>query len=198
MPDANFVQGKTVSPEDYTTVWGWTSFRWIMPLLEKGTYNTLNEEDVWQLSPSMQARPLHIKFSKSTGKLFKRLWDANSLDLILDFVLTYVSVVFNYAGPFFLKRILDALSEPDKPEKRAMAYVYAFLTFASAMCKAQADMQHLWYGRRAGTRIRGELITAIYDKALKRKDFSGLVDKDSKKPKEEPKETGKKYKSKGV
>ena len=81
LPGATFVQGKTVSPEDYTTVWGWTSFRWIMPLLEKGTYNTLNEEDVWQLSPSMQARPLHIKFSKSTGKLFKRLWDANSLDL---------------------------------------------------------------------------------------------------------------------
>ncbi|KAI1792466.1 multidrug resistance-associated ABC transporter [Ganoderma leucocontextum] len=174
--------GKKVSPEDYTTVWGWASFRWIMPLLENGTYNTLNEEDVWALSPSMQAKPLHIKFSRTVGRLFSRLWRANALDLVLDFVLTYLSVVFNYASPFFLKRILDALdvtNGPPDPEKRALAFLYAFLAFVSAMCKAQADVQHLWYGRRACTRIRTELMSSIYDKALKRKDFSGIVDKDA-------------------
>ncbi|KAI0372366.1 multidrug resistance-associated ABC transporter [Pilatotrama ljubarskyi] len=168
--------GKSVSPEDYTTVWGWASFRWVMPLLNYGTYNTLNETDVWSLSPTMQARPLHIKFSRSTGTLLKRLWAANSLDLILDFVLTYVSIVFNYAGPFFLKRILDALEVAGRnPDKRALAFVYAFLAFASSLCKSQADLQHLWLGRRAATRIRSELMTSIYDKALKRKDFSGIV-----------------------
>ncbi|PIL29150.1 ATP-binding cassette transporter [Ganoderma sinense ZZ0214-1] len=174
--------GKKVSPEDYTTVWGWASFRWVMPLLNNGTYNTLNEEDVWALSPSMQAKPLHLKFSRTTGLLFSRLWRANALDLVLDFVLTYVSVVFNYASPFFLKRILDALDTdqgPPSPERRALAFLYAFLAFMSAMCKAQADVQHLWYGRRACTRIRTELMSSIYDKALKRKDFSGIVDKDA-------------------
>ena len=153
-----------------------------MPLLENGTYNTLNEEDVWALSPSMQAKPLHIKFSRSTGRLFSRLWRANSLDLVLDFVLTYISVVFNYASPFFLKRILDALDPtqgPPSPEKRALAFLYGFLAFLSAICKAQADVQHLWYGRRACTRIRTELMSSIYDKALKRKDFSGIVNKDA-------------------
>ncbi|KAI8989077.1 multidrug resistance-associated ABC transporter [Trametes punicea] len=172
--------GKSISPEDYTTVWGWTSFRWVLPILERGTYNTLNEDDVWALSPTMQARPLHIKFSRSTGKLLKRLWATNSLDLITDFILTFVSVVFNYAGPFFLKRILDALDVSGRnPEKRAVAFVYAFLAFASSLCKAQADLQHLWFGRRGATRIRTELMTSIYDKALKRKDFSGIVSKDA-------------------
>ncbi|RDX45811.1 multidrug resistance-associated ABC transporter [Lentinus brumalis] len=181
--------GKSVSPEDYTTVWGWATFRWVVPLLEKGTYNTLNEEDIWKLSPTMQARPLHIKFSRSSGKLFKRLWQANSLDLILDFILTYVSIVFNYAGPFFLKRILDALDTNTKgplPERRALAFVYAFLAFISSLCKAESDAQHLWYGRRAATRIRTELMTAIYDKALKRKDYSGIVDKDAANKKAKP------------
>ena len=116
----------------------------------------------------MQARPLYIKFSRTLrSTLFRRLWAANSLDLILDFVLTYVSVVFNYASPFFLKRILDSLdprSHPT-PEKRALAYIYAVLAFLSTLCKAQADVQHLWYGRRAATRIRSELMAAIYDKA---------------------------------
>ncbi|TBU36610.1 ABC transporter type 1, transmembrane domain-containing protein [Dichomitus squalens] len=148
--------GKKISLEDYITVWGWASFRWVVPLLEKGTYTTLNESDVRALSPSTQAKPLHVKFLRTTGKL----------------------IVFNYASPFFLKRILDALSGPPDAEKRALAYLYAFLAFVSALCKAQADVQHLWYGRGVCTRIRTELMTAIYDKALKRKDFAGIVDKD--------------------
>ena len=175
--------GTSISPEDYTTLWGWMSFTWILPLVERGTNTTLSESDIWSLSPTMQARPLYIKFSHTLrSTLLRRLWAANSLDLMLDFVLTYVSVVFNYASPFFLKRILDSLDPRSNPtpEKRALAYIYAVLAFLSTLCKAQADVQHLWFGRRAATRIRSELMAAIYDKALKRKDFSGLVDKDPK------------------
>ncbi len=40
------------------------------------------------------------------------------------------------------------------------------------------DVQHLWYSRRSSTRIRSELMAAIYDKALKRKDYSGIVNKE--------------------
>lgn len=47
-------------------------------------------------------------------------------------------------------------------------------------------MQHLWFGRRAAVRVRSELMVAIYDKALKRKDFSGIVDKDIKKDVQSP------------
>jgi hypothetical protein len=47
--------------------------------------------------------------------------------------------------------------------------------------QAQADVQHLWFGRRAATRIRSQLMAAIYDKSLKRKDFSGIVNKDNSK-----------------
>ena len=117
------------------------SFRWVIPLLDRGNSTTLNEADVWSLSPTLQARPLHIKFSRSSGKLLKRIWQANSLDIIMDFVLTLVSVVFTYAGPFFLKRILDALDVSEgSPEKKASAFVYAFLAFASSLCKVHGKM----------------------------------------------------------
>lgn len=166
-----------MSPEDYTSVWGWASFRWVLPLYEKGN---LNEEDVWPLSPIMQARPLYIKFSRTSGSLMRRLWASNSLDIILDFVLTMASVVLNYAGPFFLKRILDALDARGRsPETRARAFVYAVLWYACSLAKAQADVQHLWLSRRASIRVRSELMAAIYDKALKRKDYSGTVDRDA-------------------
>ncbi|KAF8887923.1 multidrug resistance-associated ABC transporter [Gymnopilus junonius] len=196
--------GRTVSPEDYTTLWGWITFSWVYPLVQRGTYATLNEQDVWNLSPTMQSRPIFIKFSSIyRSTLLRRIWAANSLDLILDFSLTFVSVVFNYAGPFFLKRILDLIDREDAtPESRAQAYIYAFLAFICTVMKAQADVQHLWFGRRACTRIRSELMAAIYDKALKRKDFSGIVDKDKKavvevtEPPASPAETKRKDKAK--
>ncbi|EPT05756.1 hypothetical protein FOMPIDRAFT_1021425 [Fomitopsis schrenkii] len=58
---------------------------------------------------------------------------------------------------------------------RALASIYAILAFLSMLCKAQADVHHLWFG---STCIRSELMAAIYDKALKRKGISGLVDQD--------------------
>ncbi|KAI0339052.1 multidrug resistance-associated ABC transporter [Trametopsis cervina] len=182
--------GKSVSPEDYTSLWGWVSFHWVRPLITLGTNTTLQESDVWNLSPRMQARPVYMKFSAiKRATLLRRLWAANSMDLILDFVLTYVSIVFNYLGPFFLKRILDSLdvhedeTEDERIRRISLAYIYAFLAFLSTLAKAEADVQHLWFGRRAATRIRSSLMTSIYDKALKRKDFSGIVDKDAAKSK---------------
>ncbi|KAF7342473.1 ABC bile acid [Mycena venus] len=172
--------GVTVSPEDYTPLWQWISFSWIYPLIKKGTTNTLADKDVFELSPNLQSRPVFIKFSSlQLPTLLQKLWVANSLDIIVDFVLTIVSVIFNYAGPFFLKRILDAIDK-EHPTRRdkGTAYIYAGLMLLCAVLKAQTDLQHLWYGRRAATRMRVELIAAVYDKALKRRDFSGLVDKE--------------------
>ncbi|KAJ7186191.1 hypothetical protein C8R46DRAFT_1343242 [Mycena filopes] len=172
--------GVTVSPEDYTSLFKWISFSWIYPLIKQGTYTTLSDKDVFQLSPNMQSRPVFIKFSSlKLPTLTQKLWAANSLDIIVDFLLTIVSVIFNYAGPFFLKRILDAIDNPAPTRRdKGKACIYAVLMLLCAVLKAQTDLQHLWCGRRASTRIRVELIAAVYDKALKRKDFSGLVDRD--------------------
>lgn len=78
------------------------------------------------------------------------------------------------------------------------AYVYAFLAFLSSSLKAVSDLLHLWHGRRATVRIRSELTAAIYDKALRRKDASGVVaakedegDKGEKKEKKSNADTGK-------
>ncbi|EEB90419.1 hypothetical protein MPER_11378 [Moniliophthora perniciosa FA553] len=140
-------------------------------------------QGVWSLSPTIQSRPIFIKFSNIHRRtLLRHLWAANSLDLMLDAVLTMLSTCFNYLNPFFLNpdsRILTAIDKVDAtPADRSKAYVYAVLMFISSLAKAESDLQHLWFGRRAATRVRSELMAAIYDKALKRKDYSGIVDKD--------------------
>ncbi|KAJ7057932.1 hypothetical protein C8F01DRAFT_1255822 [Mycena amicta] len=172
--------GGTVSPEDYTSLWGWVTFTWVYPLVKRGRDTTLNENDVWGLSASISSRPIFIKFSAlRQNTLFRRIWAANSFDIIMDFLLTLCSVMFNYAGPFFLKRILDAVDTENETEKdKGRAYIYAILMFICSVAKAQADVHHLWLGRRAQTRIRSELMASIYDKALKRLDFSGVIDKE--------------------
>ena len=59
--------------------------------------------------------------------------------MIVDFILSYVSVVFNYLGPFFLKRILDSLdpNEQGGAKGHEIAYVYAALAFISQLCKVR-------------------------------------------------------------
>ncbi|KAL5521010.1 hypothetical protein ACEPAG_8932 [Sanghuangporus baumii] len=190
--------GKNVSPEDFTTLWGWVSFSWVNPLVKKGTNETLKEEDVWDLSITMQARPVFRKFSTLDQKrsLLWKIWAANSRDIVLDFVGTFASVFCNYLGPYFLKRIIDAI-DTGLPSTISRAYLFAVLMFASQVLKAQADLQHLWYNRRAGVRIRSQLMSAIYDKALKRKDLSGIVNKQEKEKKDgDEKRDGKKGKKK--
>jgi hypothetical protein len=79
------------------------------------------------------------------------------------------------------RHILDLIGlEHPTRESRTQAYIYAFLAFVCSVGKAQADVQHLWFGRRGASRMRSELMASIYDKALKRKDFSGIVNKDKK------------------
>jgi hypothetical protein len=81
--------GASVSPEDYTTLWGRLTCRWANPLLQRGMTSTLREDDVWPLSSTMQSRVVFERFSaEKRASLLRWLWAANSLDIILDFVLS--------------------------------------------------------------------------------------------------------------
>ena len=162
-------------PEDRSTLFSWLTFTWINPYIAFARSKELDETDLPKLSPSMQARIVYDRFQEVLARsLLFRLLLANRLDLFLDASMTIVSVVFNYAGPFFLKRILDGLTI-GTPEAFSRAYVYAFLAFLAQSSKGVTDLLHLYYSRRASVRLRGEMSAAIYDKALRRKDASGVV-----------------------
>ncbi|KAF7318109.1 ABC transmembrane type-1 domain-containing protein [Mycena chlorophos] len=169
--------GKTVTPEDYATIYQWMTFSWVYPLIKKGTHNTLNDEDIWRMSPTLQSLPVFLKFQalyRST--LLRSLVFANFHDLVFDFLGTLGSIFLSYAGPYLLKQLLDVLAKPDAtPRDRGLAHLYAALMFVCALVKAELDLQHLWYGRQNTARVRSQVMAAIYDKALKRKDFSGVV-----------------------
>ncbi|KAG8717175.1 hypothetical protein FRC09_014648 [Ceratobasidium sp. 395] len=66
-----------------------------------------------------------------------------------------------------------------RPLQRSDAYIFAIAAFICQLVKSQSDLQHLYFARRAAVRIRGELVASVYEKALRRKDVTGSVQKDA-------------------
>lgn len=72
-----------------------------------GNSKEMEPEDLPHLSMTMQTAVVFHRFRElKSSTLLRRILSANAIDLALDGLLTLVSVIFNYAGPFFLKRIL--------------------------------------------------------------------------------------------
>lgn len=186
-PEITASLGKDAQKDDRVTLFQWITFSWVNPLIQLGFNKDLQDSDVPPLSLTMRTEQvfnslLAISQPKldAEGKkqpvpsLLRRLVRLNAMDFFLDGSLTCVSVFCNYAGPYLIKRILDSISDPT-PETKARAYIYAALALLASLGKAEADLFHLWHGRRESVRVKNQLVAIIYEKALKRKDFSGVV-----------------------
>ncbi|CAO1622047.1 unnamed protein product [Parajaminaea phylloscopi] len=160
--------------EDRCTLWQWMTFSWLSPLIAVAVTRPLEKADVWAISRSCRSSLLLRKFKQVPGlTLPRRILRANNHDILLDITLTLASAILSYASPFFLKRILHAIESPSGD--RRTAYLYAVFSFTADILKSQTDLQHLFYGRRACIRIRGQLIASIYEKALRTRDMSGVL-----------------------
>ncbi len=90
-------------PEDDVTLWSWCTFSFISPLFGLANSRTLNETDVWTLSPyflhkNLFEKYLEYKTQHPNHSLLRFLLVSNSLDLILDVVLELWSVVIGVLG----------------------------------------------------------------------------------------------------
>ncbi|KAL8290163.1 hypothetical protein RQP46_003102 [Phenoliferia psychrophenolica] len=196
------------SPESSVTLLSWCSFEWVAPLIQKGNIKgRLEYRDVWSLPSTMTSEGVRAS-ARTMGwtRLVARIFFNNSLDLTMSLVLGVSSSfkLLPYASPYFLKQILTSLGSdepgvPNDPAIKTSAYIYATLALLAQLLRAEVDLQALWHERRASIRCRTQLMGEVYEKALKRRDLSGVVevaekkpDKDAKgkKTKEEPKRGG--------
>lgn len=174
------VQGFTVtrsldSPEDGTTLLSWLLVDWMNPLLSLAKQRTLQDEDIWQLSPYFQHAIIYPVYKKMKISDFMwRMYAFCAFDIIIGSICSLAIAILTFAGPFFLNKILSAL-ESDESELRTTAYRLAFLAFVFNIIKAGIDLFRQWHGRRAYERCRGILIMMVFDKATRRKDTSGSV-----------------------
>ncbi|WOO78778.1 ATP-dependent bile acid permease [Vanrija pseudolonga] len=177
-------RASVIAPDDVVSLTEWLTFSWVTPLIKQAANETMQPEDLPPLSTTMRTKQVFQLFIETKAPtLFFKIVYANRFDLIVDGALTFVAAVFSYMSPYFFQRILSSIqirenpyASPDlKTQATAHAYAFVVLTFFAGLGKTLADLIHLWHSRRASLRIYSQLTAAIYEKALKRKDTSGVV-----------------------
>lgn len=157
------------SPEDNITLWQWMSVSWMAGLISIGAKRQLHDTDVWLLPYEFQHARLHTLFRELTGTVLVRLLKANGLDLVVVTFLGLLETSAELAEPVLLKQLLAALAGGRKMIR--VTFVYAGLSLLANLVRAQSGVFSMWFSRRAYERSRGEMITMIYEKTLRRKDF---------------------------
>ncbi|KAK0643416.1 P-loop containing nucleoside triphosphate hydrolase protein [Cercophora newfieldiana] len=158
------------SPEDIITLWQWVTVSWMAPLIKIGYERQLHDEDVWLLAYEFQHSRLHEHFRQLSGTVLARIFKANGLDLLITTGLGVLETSAELAEPVLLKQLLAALAA-EHPNTRA-ALIYAGIICIARLVSAQSGVFTLWYSRRNYERCRGEMITMIYEKTLRRKAFT--------------------------
>ncbi|SCZ87687.1 BZ3500_MvSof-1268-A1-R1_Chr2-2g05153 [Microbotryum saponariae] len=173
------------SPEDENSLLGALTYSWINPMLPLAHRRRLLPSDIWSLALANRAEVLSRRFSSLTSKtLTRRLLRASARDILIDVSLKLLAVSLMYLRPYFIKCLLERLSE-DEAERselgsstpawspRDQAYLYALGAFLAMIGRTLAQQQHFHHARQIGMRLRSELTVAVYEKALRRKDVAG-------------------------
>ena len=158
------------SPEDALTLWQWLTVSWMAPMISLGNQRQLHDDDVWFLPFEFQHGRLYLLFREIKGSVVGRLLRANAPDLFITSGLGILESAMSMSSVVFLKQLLAAL-EGDSPRLR-VAVTYAVLTLLGRWIAAQSGVFTLWFSRRSYERSRGEMITMIYEKTLRRKAFT--------------------------
>lgn len=158
---------KLRSPEDNLTMWQWMTISWILPTLKTAKGRRLEATDVWQLPYEFQHRPLFENFTKLKGSVLQRILRANWMDVVILVLLELFELITNYSVPLLLQQLLRAMKQVDVDKTSALKW--GLLIFVAKFSNGQSEVFSLWYSRRAYERVRGELITMLYDKTLNRK-----------------------------
>ncbi|PPQ81391.1 hypothetical protein CVT24_001829, partial [Panaeolus cyanescens] len=181
---ANYDDTPSVSlscPEDNVNLWNWCAFTFVQPILDLAMQRTLNEMDVWTLSPFFRHKNLfhkHLAYKAKypTHSLLRFLLVSNSLDLILDVVLELWSAVIGFVPLYALQQITSALAS-DSPDAKTRAYYWTLAAFLANLSFGQVDLFQCWHTRRCYERTRGQIFCALHYKSLKRQEISGRVNR---------------------
>lgn len=163
------------SPEDGTSLGSWMLVTWMNPMLRLARRQTLNEPDIWRLSPFFKHHIIFPVFQRMPGStLLRKISYFTAFDLAVTSLCSLCIAFLSFSFPYFLKKILEALTS-SSPELKAKAYHLALLGFLCNLLQMNLELVRQWHSRRSYERVRGALITMVFDKATKRKDTSGSI-----------------------
>jgi ABC-type multidrug transport system fused ATPase/permease subunit len=163
------------------------TFSWLDPLVFKGCRQTLELEDIWDLTKSQKAATVLEDFRSKQykGSLTWKLLRYSAGSLLMQGAWTILSDSFTYFPTVLLRAILQYVENPRSTTANA-AWLYAILLLGSGAIRGIADGQALYTGSKLGVKLRAIIIGEIYAKALRRKAVA-LVDSTQLKTGDSPK-----------
>ncbi|KAK0558730.1 hypothetical protein OC844_004930 [Tilletia horrida] len=170
------------SPEDYASLWGIVSYRWMNEIQRLALLRPLRATDVWRLRDVNDVRLLYAKYRRLPGGLLARVLRTNANDIALDALYKVIGVTLAYAGPAIMKQILDAIAVSDGDNRppgageewtaRQRAFIWAVVGLALTIVRFMSELQNFHHARQVGLRVRITLVQELFEKALKRRDIS--------------------------
>ncbi|GEQ70295.1 hypothetical protein JCM33374_g3971 [Metschnikowia sp. JCM 33374] len=162
--------GATPSPELVSSIWSFSTYSWINPMIWKAYQSPMLKEDIWGLRQDDHALNILKDFesyksnARFTFKLFshfKALFFLQGFWAILDSVLVFMPTLL-------LKKVLEYVSDQSSTTK-SVAWCLVILMPLTKMADSVTSGFSLFLGRRVCVRMRAIIIGQVYSKALRRR-----------------------------
>lgn len=109
----------TPSPERFSSLYSKLTFSWLNPLLEIGIKKPLEDFDLYQIPPHLEAEKVSREFDtiwreelkKPSPKMARALWAFVKVPFLLAGCFKIVHDVLLFAGPYFLKLLVQFVQE---------------------------------------------------------------------------------------
>lgn len=152
-------------------------------LLKSAFKTRLTSASLWALPMRQRARENYRLFTETkthqstvtVKSLLIRIYYSNQKIILYQFVTAITAVIFHYANPFFLKKLLNYIQENHSSTsfiqqfENELGYMYCLALFGCNVVSTLVASQTLLWGRRWHVTIIHMLNSEIYAHALKLK-----------------------------
>lgn len=134
-------------------------------LLYKAYMKPLGGDQLWALPLRLRAQDNYRHFSNVSGNLVMRIYLANRKTVLFQFITAVSAVIFHYANPFFLRKLLNYIQDP-QGQPKDVGYMYCLAIFVCSVASTVIASRTLLWGRRWHVTMTNMLNSEIYAHAL--------------------------------
>lgn len=157
-------------------------------LLKQAFKSRLTASSLWALPTRQRARENYRLFTETATtrtitmrSIIERLYLSNQKIVLCQFLTAIGAVLFHYANPFFLRKLLNYIQEHhhEQHPSSEVGYLYCVALFACNVTSTLVASQTLLWGRRWHVTITHMLNAEIYAHTLRAKDVHHTTKKTS-------------------
>ncbi|KAI8094907.1 P-loop containing nucleoside triphosphate hydrolase protein [Gilbertella persicaria] len=167
--------GRTLSGENWASLYSKFMFSWVNVMMKEGYRRTLDDKDLVELPANNRAKTTLINYNshKSSPSIVWTLAKTFRWELFYQTLYCLGWSVLIFGPPFFLNLIIKFIENP-KGEPVTTAFLYVVGLLVTNGAQSLLLQQGLYIGRTLGIRIQSIVIGEVFSKSLRRRDDSGF------------------------